>query len=686
MKILVVNAFAQTGAGQRRFDELLSLVKGCIDCDAIFVDTCTHRYEDISKYIFQQPTVSGLYPSVVNTVKELFEAEGVTGGVDPYQFRVMVTQLFQRLGVPLKPEFVLEMKHRVLQSFEKYDLDGSGDIDMDEVLSMLQTKPWCDMLPEPRELKQRQYECLKNFCELDMVIVDGDPNLVPWQPECRPLVQFVYQCWKSQQFKSSAVNVCMIGSAIVSQILQYLMINGPEMIHVFNGLKPGQGERNMRNLKTFDVSSTAIAQGSVMLDNSCGTCYTYSTAERKWQKQCEVGIVRNGSLPVPPRRFKKKQQNQLQDNSTTYVECLPQYYTHWLFKGLAKPSLFARCDRLWDLLNHVSVFNSNPRKKLGQINVMSDSNRGPEVLQLNDSQIIATMFPFMKLFPETATLLTNFIQTHLNDMKHSMDNKLAWFEWMQQQGAAEQLNLRWNEDQVEYKQGIRPMHADMKKTWQGRSIARSVSCVPPEVGSDGAHTVQSTFADGPSMMSNFDTMGSLGDPSMYRTSSSSLNLSQTVKSVEVRHLGVKATHNSLGEREHYDRNFKTKFHMGATRELRGCIDPYKTHKQCFRKLSRKQWLGGDMKYTGGSLIDQQDLCSTPTLPRYPVDDEINPLGNQVLGEILSTACYRRSHPNRWKGRCSRFPDIPTNFHRASPCRVGNDKNYRLGKMPQKNTQ
>ena len=53
-------------------------------------------------------------------------------------------------------------------------------------------------------------------------------------------------------------------------------------------------------------------------------------------------------------------------------------------------------------------------------------------------------------------------------MKHSMDNKLAWFEWMQQQGAAEQLNLRWNEDQVEYKQGIRPMHADMKKTWQGR--------------------------------------------------------------------------------------------------------------------------------------------------------------------------------------------------------------------------
>ena len=25
------------------------------------------------------------------------------------------------------------------------------------------------------------------------VIVDGDPNLVPWQPECRPLVQFVYQ-------------------------------------------------------------------------------------------------------------------------------------------------------------------------------------------------------------------------------------------------------------------------------------------------------------------------------------------------------------------------------------------------------------------------------------------------------------------------------------------------------------
>ena len=33
-----------------------------------------------------------------------------------------------------------------------------------------------------------------------------------------------------------------MGSAIVSQILHYLMINGPNMIHVFNGLKPGQGD------------------------------------------------------------------------------------------------------------------------------------------------------------------------------------------------------------------------------------------------------------------------------------------------------------------------------------------------------------------------------------------------------------------------------------------------------------
>ena len=100
----------------------------------------------------------------------------------------MVTQLFQRLGVPLKSEFVLEMKAKVstrlapenhslhflevLESFAKYDLDGSGDIDIDEVISMLQTKPWCDMLPEPRELKARQYECLKNFCELDMVTAE----------------------------------------------------------------------------------------------------------------------------------------------------------------------------------------------------------------------------------------------------------------------------------------------------------------------------------------------------------------------------------------------------------------------------------------------------------------------------------------------------------------------------------
>ena len=45
---------------------------------------------------------------------------------------------------------------------------------------------------------------------------------------------------------------------------------------------------------------------------------------------------------------------------------------------------------------------------------MADSNRGPEVFELNQSQMIGTMFPFVKLFPESALLLTNFIHTHLS--------------------------------------------------------------------------------------------------------------------------------------------------------------------------------------------------------------------------------------------------------------------------------
>merc|ERR1711924_85648 len=142
----------------------------------------------------------------------------------------------------------------------------------------------------------------------------------------------------------------------------------------------------------------------------------------------------------------------------------------------------------------------------------------------------------------------------------------------------------------------------------------------------------------------------------YLGSTSSFPGEDSTRPIQVRHLGVKATHNSLGQRERYDQNFRTKFGMGATRELNiGVVDPYKTHKQCFRKPMRKYWLGGDMKYTGNSLASsQREQCPTPTLPRYPIDDEINPLGN-LLGEILATACNRRSHPDKWKGRCSRFP-------------------------------
>ena len=48
-----------------------------------------------------------------------------------------------------------------------------------------------------------------------------------------------------------------------------------------------------------------------------------------------------------------------------------------------------------------------------------------------------------------------------------MDDKLVWFEWMQQQGAAEQLDIRWN-PAPEYSPSVRPVHADMKKSWHGR--------------------------------------------------------------------------------------------------------------------------------------------------------------------------------------------------------------------------
>jgi len=726
MKILVINCFPQTSHGKQDFSEFLSLVKDCIEDDDI-LETCTHRPEHLKKFLWQQPEVKGLYPSLLKVVRQcFFDIGDGADALDESQLRTMLVQCYQRLGTPLKADFILQMEHSVHEMFKRYDTNLSGDIDIEECVEMLNEKPWCDLLPEPLEVKQMQQEGLRNFCELDIVIVEGDPNLLPWNPDASALVQMIYSVWRAQQWQGDGLNICLLGSTCVAQIMHFLMIRGPHVPSVFNGLVAGQGDRTTKPISAVNVTADAVRQKGLFLDNSCGRCFSFSAqlsslgSESEWREACSsgvwkgqgnLGLCRNGSKTQPSRKYEKKRSEQ-QDNSKSFVKLKLQDVGHWVFQGLQVPSFTARCDRFWDLNLDPSAVNCMPHDKLGELNVMASSQRGPEVLEMNGDQMLLTMFPFKKLFRESVLLMKNFIARQTASMKVSADSKSVWYDWMQRAGGSRLLDVKLDHA-VKYEQSDRPLFADFKSCWRGRlnDPDRAHSCPPEQQEWGEPNPVQQTTPSFP--LSIFATETSGHQRPVGFDMQFSCKAAQECKGV--RRVAPQSTHDSRGMPRHYGSTYH-KF-LGNTQRLASIEDPYKTQEIskgcCFRSQQRADWIDRDFQYALGLGASHnpavpREMTTTPLggrQPTYPVHNDYNPLNRPAGGEIMWVADNygRRAQPDRWQGRhisshiggtrnSSKHPRsmrpvvtpcAPVDFHRTSSFSGMSSNKVALSKMPYK---
>ena len=182
-------------------------------------------------------------------------------------------------------------------------------------------------------------------------------------------------------------------------------------------------------------------------------------------------------------------------------------------------------------------------------------------MKVNRSQIVGTMFPFMRSFPETASILSNFIQHHWTNLKNSTGSKHSWYEWMQQQGGANALDIKWLDFQGNYVPTDQPVSADMKGLWRGPlTRARAMSRLPIFPGLNGIK------------------------PHKDETRSVVNSCGGSV-SPHVRHVAPQTMHNTTGRRERFNRTFKKQYHLGATRVLDAGLDPYMSQKDCFRTVA-----------------------------------------------------------------------------------------------------
>jgi len=448
MKVLVVDCHSEDIAGRHKHRELMEQIKASelARDESNIIEVRTHRGTQLDDFLYQQQPFPGLPPSIMAEVKKVFNRFDTSGNgkIDYEELELLTITLYTKLGADLTD---FDMNAQVNMYMSKFDFDQSGDLDLAEFSKMLTCDPFCTMFPEVNDMKENSVRCLRRFCSLDMIIIDGEASMLPWSPEAKQLLRFVNQVRFSQ--KMSVSSTCMIGSAVLAQILQYLGAGpqdlcGPVMSTVFNGTKPGFGSRDSGDLHKVDVKRPDVVAGACFLDNSSGTLYQYKVArvapgeqkgDPEWLKLGTVGMVCNGSRPGPKRRWQRS--STPIDNTKVLVEKAARHYKHPVFNGTPRPTFVAICDRAWDLCaEHMGP---------GYV-VLGESQRGPELFQLGSDpvpMVLAAMFPYTRSYPDTSAIFLNFIELNVHRMTdNEKEDKDAQYQWLVREGAVGRLHLQ----------------------------------------------------------------------------------------------------------------------------------------------------------------------------------------------------------------------------------------------------
>jgi len=188
-----------------------------------------------------------------------------------------------------------------------------------------------------------------------------------------------------------------------------------------------------------------ICQGGMFLDNSTGIVYEYDPSGTgrtdviesssaslaagawhcvacNWKRVVNVGIVCNGSRTSGLRNQYRPQPCTgpvMEDSCITRANLMSSKFHHWLFEGVGGTAIVAPCARTWDVVLKAGTGMSP----------LATGKRGPEIIEMH-KLLVGTMFGIHKDFPDTVTLMNNFITRRVSEFTQAKETKHAWYMWM----------------------------------------------------------------------------------------------------------------------------------------------------------------------------------------------------------------------------------------------------------------
>jgi hypothetical protein len=143
------------------------------------LDEFVHRRKGSTK-------VSKATRAFCRTIFDQFD-DNRNGEIQSKELVPLLAKLMRFMGIVVDDEVLARLELEAPQVLEVFDADGNGILDFDEFVAMISQEPWSHILPANSDEQTDAARSLGRFCSLSAVLIDGDPNMVPWFSECSEL-------------------------------------------------------------------------------------------------------------------------------------------------------------------------------------------------------------------------------------------------------------------------------------------------------------------------------------------------------------------------------------------------------------------------------------------------------------------------------------------------------------------
>lgn len=227
----------------------------------------------------------------------------------------------------------------------------------------------------------------KRFDLIDIVVVEGDPNVLPWGRKNHQIKRLFEMC--------KATNKTLFACGLGMQLLVHFCAIGEQTIRVINGGEKGGLLQTISKFKSPEVLNSLTPQ-SVFLDHATGDFYSFDKYSCEWRPKGNVGMHYSKALEVVggnPRDSKggrelvsKTQVYRAQAvtassnlflQKATDVKCYvdKHHHGHYLFRDI-EPQFVVDVSNLWDphpvLTTSINIVKT-------KFHTMAESNRGPVI-------------------------------------------------------------------------------------------------------------------------------------------------------------------------------------------------------------------------------------------------------------------------------------------------------------------